>query len=350
MNVFKRIEETQKKMFNDSAIVNYEGSTYIYPYISFRNKEVLDNSVNRYYKGTIKKKMINIYMNDHKVFEMIENMNNKKVLERMKREQERKKSKLYFEVYNDEEKNINIDRQNNVNLANFEQKLENKKYSSQNGYNIMYELMRFLLNRPKILKKKKIKQQNDSFFTHKQDFYKKKLKQLIYNSSFDSQSVIKNFSNTKINIPKPQSIFKKLNTFHKEKDNKYDLIRMKKSKSYTNLKSSSNNYLFESINNDKRRIDFPKDNNQNQNDELEYPLLNENSNNINSSINKEKLNNKNKENLQNEILNKKIEEQLFKKKLKKMNYFDSLSIDNQDSHRTIFINKKFIQIEENLKI
>ena len=340
MNVFKRIEETQKKMFNDSAIVNYEGSTYIYPYISFRNKEVLDNSVNRYYKGTIKKKMINIYMNDHKVFEMIENMNNKKVLERMKREQERKKSKLYFEVYNDEEKNINIDRQNNVNLANFEQKLENKKYSSQNGYNIMYELMRFLLNRPKILKKKKIKQQNDSFFTHKQDSYKKKLKQLIYNSSFDSQSVIKNFSNTKINIPKPQSIFKKLNTFHKEKDNKYDLIRMKKSKSYTNLKSSSNNYLFESINNDKRRIDFPKDNNQNQNDELEYPLLNENSNNINSSINKEKLNNKNKQNLQNEILNKKIEEQLFKKKLKKMNYFDSLSIDNQDSHRTIFINKK----------
>ena len=77
---------------------------------------------------------------------------------------------------------------------------------------------------------------------------------------------------------------------------------MKKSKSYTNLKSSSNNYLFESINNDKRRIDFPKDNNQNQNDELEYPLLNENSNNIDSSINKEKLNNKNKQNLQNEIL------------------------------------------------
>ena len=140
MDIYKRIEETQKKIFNDSSVVQYGGSNYIYPYTSF-HKEVSSNAFNRNYKEYIKNNLIYIYENDDRVLEMIEKMNNKKALELLKKDKERQKEKLLLDIFNENESNISLGRQNNINISNFEEKLKNKMYNPEHGDNILYILI-----------------------------------------------------------------------------------------------------------------------------------------------------------------------------------------------------------------
>ena len=327
MDIYKRIEETQKKIFNDSSVVQYGGSNYIYPYTSF-HKEVSSNAFNRNYKEYIKNNLINIYENDDRVLEMIEKMNNKKALELLKKDKERQKEKLLFDIFNENESNISLGRQNNINISNFEEKLKDKMYNPEHGENILYILMKFMLNRSKKEKKKRINKRLDELYSaprHKN--YSKILNKLVnkkINNSLISQNKI---NEQEINTQKPGLPLFKNNTFRKEKHIEINKSELRKSKSLLNLKSFSKKYLSERNNiiNIKGKTDFLKNN-------FEIPPINDN-NSPKSSFNKEKLNNLSRENI-----NEKNEFLLFKKKLEnnKINSKDKehFQINFPESQRT----------------
>ena len=164
MDINQLIEQTEKKIFNNSAIVHYEDLSYIFPLAPINNREINSNAVNRYYKGYIKNKMFNIYDDDIRIFDMIEHMNNKKTLERLRRAKEIQREKLREEIFNEDESKMNIVRQNNINISNFEEKLKSKMFNSEHGANIMYMLMKFLLDRRKIVRKRKINEKINNLY------------------------------------------------------------------------------------------------------------------------------------------------------------------------------------------
>ena len=291
MDVYKHIEEFQKKIFNDSSVVQCGSSNYIYPYTSF-HKEVSSNSLNRHYKEYIKNNLVNIYENDDRVLEMIEKMHNKKALERLKKEKERQREKLLIDIFNEDESKNGLGRNNHINISNFEEKLKNKMYNPEHGDNILYILMKFLLNRSKKDKKIKNNKRLDELYSAREKNYSKILDSLrnkkINNSKTSKSKIIEQ----EINIQKPRLPLFKNNTFRKEKNIENNKSELRKSKSLLNLKSFSKNYLSERnniTNNIKGKTDFLKKDLLNKNDELEIPPINDN-NSPKNIFNKEKLN------------------------------------------------------------
>ena len=100
-------EGIQKKLFNKSSIINYEGSNYIYPYTLYY-KKLGDNSVNAIYKRDIKKKLFNIYDISDRVLDMIENMDDNNTLQYLKKDRERKRLKLLKEFNKEETSKIDF--------------------------------------------------------------------------------------------------------------------------------------------------------------------------------------------------------------------------------------------------
>jgi len=200
-----------------------------------------------------------------------------------------------------------------------------------------------MLNRSKKEKKKKFNKRLDELYSaprHKN--YSKILNKLMnkkINNSLISKSKI---NEQEINTQKPGLPLFKNNTFRKEKHIEINKSELRKSKSLLNLKSFSKKYLSERNNiiNIKGKTDFLKNN-------LEIPPINDN-NSSKSSLNKEKLNNLSRENI-----NEKNEFLLFKKKLEnnKINSKDKehFKINFPESQRTIFkkkinyINKKQLE-------
>ena len=238
MDVYKHIEEFQKKIFNDSSVVQCGSSNYIYPYTSF-HKEVSSNSLNRHYKEYIKNNLVNIYENDDRVLEMIEKMHNKKALERLKKEKERQREKLLIDIFNEDESKNGLGRNNHINISNFEEKLKNKIYNPEHGDNILYILMKFLLNRSKKDKKIKNNKRLDELYSAREKNYSKILDSLrnkkINNSKTSKSKIIEQ----EINIQKPRLPLFKNNTFRKEKNIENNKSELRKSKSLLNLKSFS---------------------------------------------------------------------------------------------------------------
>ena len=326
MDVLKLIEETQKKLFSNSAIVQYDDSSYIYPHSVLNNQEFTSNSLNRYYKGYIKNKMFNIYDDDLRIFDMIEHMNNKKTLERLRKAKEIQREKLREEIFNEDEskKTTNFVSQNNINLSNFEEKLRDKQFSSEHGSNIMYMLMKFLLNRRKFVKRRKINEKISNLHSKKdRDFYKDKLNKLINNSSIYSQSIKSNNINKKF----MSSLNSQMNSIKKESMNRTNEI--KKSKSYLNFKSLSKDNSSEiSIINDKLKTDYIKKFKMNQ---YEDAILNDN-NELNDSI-KENTNSVDIHNLEEKRKTK--EEELFRQRVTKnrLNSIEAISLIKKFNYR-----------------
>ena len=349
MDVYKHIEEAQKKLFNDSSVVQYENSTYIYPYTSF-HKDVSSNSLNRYYRNSVKKKMFNILDNDDRVLEMIEKIGNKKAIELLKKDKERKKKKLYHEIFQEDENKNNYRSQSNINLGNFREKLKDNMFNSESGDNILYILMECLLNRKK--NSNIIKNKNGLkgiYSRQKKDFYSNKISKLIENSNNNSLiNTTKNSYKEINNIKKDFPIFQN-KTFRDDKIIKYDLSSMRKSKSQSNLKSISKKYLSEKKTIDNKvKTDYFKQHFINNYNELDFPpLINNNS--TNNSYNKEKLNNFNKEIIGRENNKEKDESLLFKKQFRNnnINSLDNFPINYPGSEKKIFLKKiKYINLKK----
>ena len=137
---FNLEEEIQKKVFIDSSILHCEGSKYIYPYTMF-DKDIKDNSINRFYKRNIKRRMFNIYDNSDRVLDMIENMNDRKALEYLKKLREIRRKQLLKEYAKEETSRIEFERKYNVNILNYKEKLKNEIYKKRKGTKIMYALI-----------------------------------------------------------------------------------------------------------------------------------------------------------------------------------------------------------------
>ena len=345
MDIFQRIEETQKKLFNNSAIVQYEDLSYIYPQAVLNNKNIKSNALNRYYKGTIKNKMFNIYDDDLRIFDMIEHMNNKKTLERLRRAKEIQREKLREEIFNEDESKMNFVRQNNINLSNFEEKLKSKMFNSDHGANIMYILMKFLLNRRKVVRKRKINEKINNLYSQKgKEFYKDKLNKLINNNSIYSQSIKSNNSSNNINTIQLRNSFNShMNPKRKEKSILHYTNEIKKSKSYLDFKSiPKDNYSEISISNDKRKTDYVKNYEINKCDDINLSEKKE----INEIVNKEKINSADIHKLDKEEKNEEKEVKLFKHRLakNKLNSFNTISINLPNQKKEIY--KKFNYINK----
>lgn len=141
--------------------------------------------------------------------------------------------------------------------------------------------MKFLLNRRKFVKRRKINEKISNLHSKKdRDFYKDKLNKLINNSSIYSQSIKSNNSSNNINKKFMSSLNGQMNSIKKESMNRTNEI--KKSKSYLNFKSLSKDNSSEiSIINDKLKTDYIKKFKMNQ---YEDAILNDN-NELNDSIN-----------------------------------------------------------------
>lgn len=330
MNVFKRIEETQKQVFNNNSTVEIEDSSYIYPLSTFKRESIVDNSLNRYYRGDIKKKMFNIYDNDIRSFEMIEFMNNKKKLDRIIKDKEIQRYKLYQDIYNEDVSKSHFGNQNVINISNFEEKLKGKMFSSEHGNNIMYLLMKFLSNRPKNDIKRKINKKLDSLNIKKnKGLHSDKLKALV-NNKIDNSPTLKSFTDSKdlsiIKTKKQNYPLRKMNTYKKEKNIKYDLLEIRRAKSLADLKlSSNNNTTHKDIIDIEKRLECLKENLLNKNNEFDFQPLN-NKYDWNNSINQEKLNNHT------------IEKNLFKKRIyfNKSKLEDDVTINIPHSQRKLF--------------
>ena len=354
MEVYKLLDENQKKVFNDSSIVQYGDSNYIYPYASIL-KDVENSSINRYYKGYVREKMINIHENDDRVLEMIEKMHNKKALELIKKEKERQKEKLLLEL-NGEVENKNVRNKFSINLSNYKQKLKNNLDKSEHGENILYLLMELLLNRPKPVMKNKINKKLEGLYSvqnRRRDYYSNKLNKIIGKSNNNSQINKSPKRDLDLNSQKKDFSDFKFNTYRKDKSIQYELSSMRKSKSLSDLKPISKKYLpNKNIIDYKRKTDFLKKQIAKNLNEIGIPPLIDNNN--RSSINKEKINNINNLQLYKDNILGKNESFLFKNKLEKnpSNTLDNISLNFSDSQRKIFERKNnYINIKklENLK-
>lgn len=168
MDVFKSLDEFIKKDFNKTTLVKINNSNYLFPYNYIDNNFITDSSLNKYYKHCIKNHSSIIH--DNKVFEMIEQLNNKKAFEQLRSEREKEKEKLYQNLFKDNNEN-EIEEYNNINLNNFIEKLSDKKNNEDQGYNIMYLFMQLLKNRCKKINRKKKYQNMKVFFQRKNNVF-----------------------------------------------------------------------------------------------------------------------------------------------------------------------------------
>ena len=305
MNVFKIIEENQKKTLNDSATIQIENNKYIFPYSPIDKKLVLNSSLNLYYKGPIRKKMFNIYDSDNRDFEMIENYNNKKALERLRKDKERERAKLTLALYNEDQNKNSLSSQRYINIGNFKEKLGDKMYSSEHGYNIMYMLMEFLLNKPKKAPKIKTNKKIEDLYTSKQkEFFTKKLNKIIAKKFIDSKTNKNIKFNKEINFSHRNIADKDKNINEEEKNIKNNSHEINLSKNDSYLFQNSKNNLIEKCNTIKKtKIETI---NQEKNNRIGYELIK--NNNINeNSINEQKRISENKKEIN--LFRRKLEKQ-----------------------------------------
>ena len=171
MDVFKNIEEFHKKDFNKTAIAHNR----IFPYNFIDHNLVSDSSLNKYYKYYIKKQASIIH--DKRAFDIIEQLNNEKALEQLRTQRENEKETIYKNIF--DKKTEEIEEFCNINVNNYKEKLDDKKNNEDQGFNIMYLLMKLLKCRQKkIVKKKKIPKIK-SINEEKKDFYLNKYKELL---------------------------------------------------------------------------------------------------------------------------------------------------------------------------
>ena len=335
-------EGIQKKSFNKSSIINYEGSNYIYPYTLYY-KKLGDNSVNAIYKRDIKKKLFNIYDISDRVLDMIENMDDNNTLQYLKKDRERKRLKLLKEFDKEETSKIDFGKKFKINISNYKEKLKEEIYSKRKGTKFMYALMELLLNRPRKEKVLNINKKIDYFYSAiKKKNYSSILNKLINRKnnmisqtskntkSFREVNIIN--SNNNKNLP-----LTKDNAFHKQKKIEYKTSAIRKSNSLSNIKTFSKKYLYEKnkMNKTQGKFIFMKKNLLNKSNELENKSFKDN-NSFNNSFNKENLNNLSIDNI-----NEKFGFSLIKKKLTKNNISsrDNLTLNYPDSQRTGFLNK-----------
>lgn len=320
MDIYKCIRDSQKKLFNNSSTVHYGRYDYIYPYTSF-HKDVLSNALNRYYKGYIKKNLVDICDNDDRVLEMIEKLHNKKALELLKKEKKREREKLLLEI---EKENDGVISDINVNVANYKKKLKDKIFFPDSGANILYLLMELIVNRKKnAQKEKRNKRLNASYSTQRNEQLNKVEIQTSNNSM-----IYKNKNNIlDLKFKRKDLVKFKNNTFRKDKIIKYQLSALRKSKSLSELKSSIQKNLSDKIiinADEKEKTDSIKNYKLNNFNEMVYPPLRKISS-LNSITNKEKSNNISQDNLDENNLNENNEALMFKKKLEKNNVFSKFN-------------------------
>ena len=331
-------EGIQKKLFNKSSIINYEGSNYIYPYTLYY-KKLGDNSVNVIYKRDIKKKLFNIYDISDRVLDMIENMDDNNTLQYLKKDRERKRLKLLKEFNKEETSRIEFERKYNVNILNYKEKLKNEIYKKRKGTKIMYALMELLLNRPKREKTFKINKRLDMLYSsQKNKNYLSLLNKITNKKNNNISQTSKNTKNYRnINIINKNFPLTKDNAFQKEKKIEYNPSAIRKSKSLSNVKSLSKKYLFEkhNIDNIRGKTIFMKKNLLNRTNEFEYPQIKDNIS-FSNSFNKENLSNLSIDNN-----NEKSEFSFLKKRLEKikMDSSSDLTINFPDYQRKAFLNK-----------
>ena len=227
MDVFKNLDEYLKKDFNKSTIVQINNNKYIYPYNFINNNIISDSSLNKYYKYCIKNQTFLVH--DNKVFDMIEQLDNQKAFEQLRLEREKEKKKIYQNLFNkDNKKDEQFEEYNNINLNNFLDKLRDKKNTEDQGYNIIYSIMKLLKNRKKVHKKKIFTKMN-SLLEQKKNFYINK-----YNELFNS--------------PDNDIIEKNSRKLNKVKKIKFNEMKMSKSenpiKENENENENENNFLF----------------------------------------------------------------------------------------------------------
>ena len=335
---FNLEEEIQKKVFIDSSILHCEGSKYIYPYTMFY-KDIKDNSINRLYKRNIKRRMFNIYDNSDRVLDMIENMNDRKALEYLKKLREIRRKQLLKEYAKEETSRIMFERKYNVNILNYKEKLKNEIYKKRKGTKIMYALMELLLNRPKREKTFKINKRIDMLYSsQKNKNYSSLLNKITNKKNNNISQTSKNTKNYRnINIINKNFPLTKDNALQKEKKIEYNPSAIRKSKSLSNVKSLSKKYLFEkhNIDNIRGKTIFMKKNLLNRTNEFEYPQIKDNIS-FSNSFNKENLSNLSIDNN-----NEKSEFSFLKKRLEKikMDSSSDLTINFPDYQRKAFLNK-----------
>ena len=326
MDVFKNLDEYLKKDFNKSTIVQINNNKYIYPYNFINNNIISDSSLNKYYKYCIKNQTFLVH--DNKVFDMIEQLDNQKAFEQLRLEREKEKKKIYQNLFNkDNKKDEQFEEYNNINLNNFLDKLRDKKNTEDQGYNIIYSIMKLLKNRKKVHKKKIFTKMN-SLLEQKKNFYINKYNELFNNP--DNDILEKNS--------------RKLN---KVKRIKFNEMKMSKSenpiKENENENENENNFLFY------KTGEIKKNNNLDENIKDEYSKnnilcfsekkTNNNKLNISNYINRkdsfpiEKKNDiirnlfSEKKSINDKIINN--QQDLFKHKLNKINRINKLNKINK---------------------
>ena len=179
MDVLKNLDDFIKKDFNKTTTMQISNYKFIFPYNYIDNTYISDSSLNKYYKYYVKNQSSIIY--DKKTFDMIEKLNNQKALEELRTEREKEKSKIYQNLLNNKVKKIvDFEEYTRINLKNYKKKLKDKKNSEEQGFNIIYALMKHLKHRnKKIYKKKKFN------IIEEKSLLEKKRK--IYNKLFNIQ-------------------------------------------------------------------------------------------------------------------------------------------------------------------
>ena len=191
MDILKNLEEFEKIEFNKTAVFQFNNYNYIFPYNNINDNLVSDSSLNKYYKHYIKKQTSLI--NDKKAFKILQYLNNKEFLEKLRSKKEKEKSKIYQKILNKKDKQKEIEEYNNVNLKNFEEKLGKNKNNEEQGFDVMYLIMKLLKNRPKKFIKKRIIPRAISLLEEKKKYYLKKYNELL--NSQEEEKFRKNVKN-----------------------------------------------------------------------------------------------------------------------------------------------------------
>ena len=179
MEVFKSIEDKIRKDFDKTAIVKFNNKNYLFPYNYIKNNILADSSLNKYYKYIIKSQSSIIL--DTKIFEMIEQMNNKKAFELLRSEREKEKAKIQESLFKTkkEKENEQEEEYEHFNINNFMEKLNKTKNIEEAGTNIIYTLMKAMKNKHNKNNQKKIvpymdmllKKKKNNFINNKSDSY-----------------------------------------------------------------------------------------------------------------------------------------------------------------------------------
>ena len=293
MDIFKNLEEFQKKDFNKTAIVEISNYSHIFPYNFIDNNFVTDSSLNKYFRYYMKKQSSIIH--DKRAFEMLEQLNNEKALEQLRTQREKEKANIFQNIFNKKDKKLEEYEYNNINLKNYIEKLEDKKNSEDQGYNIMYLLMKLLkFRRKKVIKKKKF-EKTKSLLEEKRNKYKNKYNELLNNLQ-EKENIEKSEINIKDNKHNNISqtsfeneIKKNLTSININKINYNKFFDPKEIKNSTtsNILSLSEKRIDNNLNinynlNKRKSFQIEKSNKLKQ---IKYSLLNSGKKNKNKSIN-----------------------------------------------------------------